>query len=1250
MAINPDIRDQAYQFFVEEAPELLQDLESGLLTLTQDHSTAKIHSLMRAAHTIKGGAASVGLEPIATLAHRLETILKALYSDDLIIDTDLENQLLQAYDCLQLPLMQQITTGGFDAEYALAIADPIFMQLETRCGEALAQTDAYIPSSAELGVNMVAAIFEVDVVQGLEFLSSVVTNAETSEVAGALRAQMEVFAGFAELLNLPEFATIAATVQDALSAHPDRALEITRLALIDFERYRQAVLAGQTRNVGMSEALLNLANGNPDFIDLSQTQQDAIARTESLFNDEIGDEDENLDDFNFSLVESIFGKEIAISLTEPDLDVDDFDIDRALNIDLDFDLNSNSGIDLNTDISSDVSSDIDIDVNVDRDVSVNVNATRDTDINDDVKSYAAINTDFALDPEVEVNFNVEIGSELNAEIDAEIDTEINVSPGFVSIANSDLDSYSTDSTHVVDPDDGAIETTHYFTFTDPAATQSQFLEEDAAIRIESELVDETQSWADSNSFSNTTIETTATAAIETDHLPNLSIYAETSSLVPSQSSSSNAIQVSEPLGLAITHNPTDANRGQRDEPITPNLTVRVDSDRLDRINSIVGELAISHNSLFLQNEQLQGTIRELLNRFSRFQTQASQLRQLSDQMLVAPERYGSNLETSMRRGNGTPEAPGSSNPQFYTSSYQAAAPSPAVEFDSLEMDSYSALHFQLQGIIEELVQLEEAVDDIAFYARQSNQTLHQQRPMLTRLQDEVTWSRMVPIAEVLNRFPRMLRDLSATYHKPVTLDLVGTEVLIDKAILEKLYDPLLHIIRNAFDHGIEAPHIRQHRGKPEQGKIEIQTYHRGNQTVIEVKDDGQGLNLDRIRGRVFELGWLTTEQLSAATPAQLFEFIFEPGFSTAHQVSKLSGRGVGLDVVRSQLQSIKGSVTVESFPGKGTTFTLRLPLMLTIAKLVICSASSATVALSIDSLAEILTPKSDQTKQSGAQRFLYWQQQIIPVYRIADLLDYRCPLPETASKKVLASVASPQDWAPPMLVFRKDQQVFALEVDQVLTEQELIIKPFSQTIAAPHYTYGCTILADGSLVPVIDTIALLSSEFAPPAAKPQDANDVNLTQNHSLGYHPPARAALGQAATAIQAPVKTPVKMVKAPTILVVDDAATLRRSLALSLEREGFRVLQARDGREAIDQLQQRSSIQLVVCDIEMPNMNGFEFLNYRRQDPNLSKIPVVILTSRSNEKHRWLAMQLGATAYFTKPYLEQVFLEAIADLTEIR
>ncbi|HBK65177.1 MAG TPA: hybrid sensor histidine kinase/response regulator, partial [Cyanobacteria bacterium UBA11166] len=498
---------------------------------------------------------------------------------------------------------------------------------------------------------------------------------------------------------------------------------------------------------------------------------------------------------------------------------------------------------------------------------------------------------------------------------------------------------------------------------------------------------------------------------------------------------------------------------------THNLSVRVDIERLERMNNLVGELAINRNSLSLQHQQLQGAVRDLLNRFARFGSLVTLLQEVSDQMLVNASSLGSIASHS---------GSGFNLPLSVTKTIDnGQRTTENSHFDSLEMDRYGVLHSRLQGILEEIIQLEESVDDIAIFAKKSDQSLEQQRQRLAYLRDELMWARMLPIGEVVNRFPRVLRELSTNYNKPVNLKLTGTGVLVDKAVLEKLYDPLLHLLRNAFDHGIESPEIRRKIGKQEVGQIEIKTYHKGSQTIIEIRDDGQGLNTEKIGYRARELGLISAEELVTISNNRLWELIFEPGFSTANQVSAISGRGVGLDVVRRQLRSLKGNLSVTSAPGIGTTFTLRLPLTLTIAKLLVCFIGTTALALPSDSIEEIIIPKANQLKQSGNQRFLHWQEQLLPTYRMADLLKYTCPLPDTFPSKALVAVPSPENWALPMLIFKQDRQAFALEIDRLVTEQELVIKPFSNAISPPNYAYGCTILGDGSVIPVIDAIALL---------------------------------------------------------------------------------------------------------------------------------------------------------------------------------
>ena len=1075
MSLNPDIRDRAYQFFIEEAQELLQTLETGLLNLSEDRSTNQVHELMRAAHSLKGGAASVDLDAIKTLAHRLEDFFKALYSDKVDFDSELESLLLEAYDCLRSPLTEQMETGTFDAQSALVNAEPIFTQLEELLGDALKEADSYIPTSADLGIDIVNSIFEADVAQLLEHLTTVLADSNQEEVAREIKAQAEVFTEFAELFKLPGFGEIARAAITAINNHPEKAVEIGNLMLADCQLARDLVLAGD-----------RLRGGEPSEALLTLSQSERLVCSEDTESQE-----------TFSL-ENVFGDDLEISPEEEQILVSDESTPEIIPLDSVF--------------------------------------------GDDLK-------------DITEEEQILVSDESTPEI-------------------IPLDSVFGD----------ALETPVRL-FSKSNDSSNNLAEEEESLNIpQPNNLDE------------------AIDSIERifDKLPPLQ-----SGFLPSSPS--------QPKKEVTTTRRNKVKSNQHKDQNITNLTVRIDLNRLERMNNIIGELVINRNSLSLQNEQLQHNVKELVRKFTRFHKITVQLREFSDHTLIESERLQSNYVSSIKN-------------HFSTINIDRA------EFDSLEMDRYSQLHTLLQKVLEEMMQLEEGVEDISLFARQSDLTIKQQRQMLGQMRDELMWARMLPLDQIMQRFPRMLRNLSNQYKKPVTLNLTGTGVLVDKAVLEKLYDPLMHLLRNAFDHGIEPPEIRRQQGKSAKGNITINAYYQGNQTVIKVQDDGRGLNLTKIASKAIKQGLLSVEQAQIATKEELLDLIFEAGFSTADKVSELSGRGVGMNVVRSQLQLLKGTITVNSSPGKGTTFTLKLPLTLTIAKLLVCSLGSTAFALPSDSIEEIIIPKSDQIKLSGRQRFLFWNQQLIPIYAVKNLLKYNCPIYSAGlQSKTFDTVASPVDWALPLLLLRIGQQLFALEIDKLITEQELVIKPFGKAITPPSYTYGCTILGDGTLLPVVNGIVLINKALGLSTIQEQN----NLNPTHQLEV-----ADDLEVETKDNQPETVSLKTINQLKILVVDDSTTLRKTMALSLEKQGYCVLQAGDGRQALEQLKDRSGIDLIICDVEMPNMNGFEFLSVRRRDSKLSQIPVIMLTSRSGEKHRSLARQLGANAYFTKPYIEQEFM----------
>ncbi|MDJ0897905.1 MAG: hybrid sensor histidine kinase/response regulator [Xenococcus sp. MO_188.B8] len=1074
--MDSENRDYAYQFFLEEAPELLQILETGLLDLQQDSDPAKIHDLMRAAHSLKGGAATVGLNGIKTIAHRLETIFKALYVEK-EIDTELETLLLKAYDCLRSPLNEQITTGSYDEESALANADSTLKLIETRLGDALLEADNYVPSSTDLGVDLVASIFETDVVQGIEHLSKIIAAPQEYELETELRTQAEVFVGFAEMLSLPGFGAIASGTLDALNANPAAVLEIATVALDDFLAAKELVLGGD-RDCG----------GSPSETLLAFSQE---AKLQSVENPVIAP----------GLQDSI-AAEAFIELEPSNI----IDIEQVLG---DEDEPTGDSIPLETLLES------------------------------------SQNTKLQLIEDLEPAAMSEAPSKAAASIEAE-------PPNIIAMEQV-----------LEDKDEPAGES---------SLSEALF---DSSQDTKLQLIEDFEPASMSEDSS------AAAAPIESE-LSKIAADSSSSSLGLVRQSASAASAPASP-------EPKEPETGKQPAQLKPaaNLKIRVDSQRLEKINNFVGELVINRNSQALQQEQLQTILSKFQDRLEQFNRLTYQFQEISDRISVAPSHNSSNDTTSLG------------------------------DFDALEMDRYGKVYSLIQEIVEETMQFEEAVDDFVLFKRQSEDTIKQQHKTLSRLGEELMWARMMPLKQLLGAFPRALRDLSVKYQKPVNFKMSGTEVLVDKGILEKLHDPLLHLLRNAFDHGIESPEVRRQQGKPENGQIDVCAYHQGNRTLIEIKDDGRGLDVEKIARRAIDKGWLSVKELAEIDHDKLLDFIFEPGFSTAEEVSDLSGRGVGLNVVRSQLEEIKGIVTLNSTLGKGTTFTLSLPLSQTISSMLICLVDSSAVAIPAANVQEVIFPKADSIKRSGNQRVLSWREQLLPVYRLNDLLEYRYPSPICSRSKAFSNISGANNDTLPLLIINQGQDHFALEAEGLGQEQELVIKPLTGAIATPKYIYGCTILGDGILVPAIAPTALLAYIREQKSANP--AHYENLT-----------------ALTALR-------KKNVIPTALAVDDSAMMRRILTRTLEKVGYRVLTAKDGWEALELLNRSSQVQLIVSDLEMPNLNGLELLHRLRQDAELSKIPVAMLTSRSNDKHRNLAMTLGASAYLTKPYIEQEFLDEL-------
>ncbi|RMF21834.1 MAG: hybrid sensor histidine kinase/response regulator [Cyanobacteria bacterium J083] len=667
-------------------------------------------------------------------------------------------------------------------------------------------------------------------------------------------------------------------------------------------------------------------------------------------------------------------------------------------------------------------------------------------------------------------------------------------------------------------------------------------------------------------------------------------------------------------------------------------TIRVVIKQLDLLNHTIGELLIDENQQNLQSEKVYSLAQEARQDFWRCQKQLGKIYEWSKKK----NRRKPEKKANIAAFNLFPSSFNQSNSVILAEDKDLQ-----IGFDELEMDVYSDLHLLLEKLNSKMNQLAEKIELVERELEKSNFYRGKRKQLLNRAQAELFQTRTIPLGTVLNRLPRALQLMVATHHKPAELHLSGTEVLVDKAIAEKLYEPLLHLLRNAYDHGIETSEIRQKQAKSITGQITIRAYNQGHRTIIEVRDDGQGLNWQSIRNQAVAKNLLSPSAAVEADTKQLAEILFEPGFSTAEKVTDLSGRGVGLDVVRNQLQSLQSTVRVSSQTGQGTTFTLQLPLNLTTARLLVCQSQGVTYALMSEAINQILLPSPEQIQRrqtitgDNSQTFFLWQQekneQLVPVYSLDNLVDYQYPLVLPEKNSVLSPFPLRQkEHRPnPLLMLHRDGDYLSLQVEQILIEQELVIKSLGKMPGLPDYIQGYTVLADTSLALVINPLELAEIAWQ---------NNFSISFSQRQTKHPVISSEVNQASQPLSLPASPPIQS-NSSTILVVEDSLVQRQSLVFTLKKAGYRVKQAENGKKALNQCKEAQDISLVICDVEMPVMNGFEFLQNCQQEPELSQIPVVMLTTRSGEKHRQLAFSLGAKAYLTKPYAESRLLATIAN-----
>jgi chemosensory pili system protein ChpA (sensor histidine kinase/response regulator) len=527
-------------------------------------------------------------------------------------------------------------------------------------------------------------------------------------------------------------------------------------------------------------------------------------------------------------------------------------------------------------------------------------------------------------------------------------------------------------------------------------------------------------------------------------------------------------------------------------------------------------------------------------------------------------------------------------------------------FDPLEFDRFSRMQELTRFLAESLGDVITLHQGLQKNLDEAELAIHAQARLNRELQQGLMGVRLVPLGNLADRFYRIVRQTAKELDKKANLELKGTRVELDRSVLEKITAPFEHLLRNAIAHGLETPAGRSAAGKPDIGEIQIDAVQRGNEVVLSVTDDGAGLNFKRIREKAVASKLLAPDV--DLPDSQLAQFIFITGFTTATEVSQVSGRGVGLDVVKNEITSLGGRVEISSSAGRGTTFTITLPLTLAVTQAVMVRAGATIHAVPSVMIEQVQEYKAQPYADVLAKGEIVWKENR---YALRSLL----PLLGEADTPTPARQI-------PVLLLKSGVQRAAIRVDEIIGNREVVVKTIGPQLARLAGISGATVLGNGQVVLILNPVQLVHFEgAATAAAAPMPAAPASLP-----GVPAPSRAA--------------------APVVMVVDDSLTVRKITSRMLAREGYGFVTAKDGVDALQQLQDLTP-DCILLDVEMPRMDGFEFTRNVRADEGTRAIPIIMITSRTADKHRNHAIELGVNEYMGKPYQEDQLLALIKRYT---
>ena len=598
-------------------------------------------------------------------------------------------------------------------------------------------------------------------------------------------------------------------------------------------------------------------------------------------------------------------------------------------------------------------------------------------------------------------------------------------------------------------------------------------------------------------------------------------------------------------------------------------TVRVNAQLLEDLVNLAGETSITR---------------------SRMEQQISDFSHTLDEMSATNER----LREQLRRMEIETEAQILFREQDLGSRYDE-------DFDPLEMDRYSTIQQLSRALSESASDLTDLRETMSDKVRDAETLLLQQSRTNTELQEGLMKTRMIPFSAMVPRLRRIVRQITGELDKQAEFEVHNAEGEMDRTVLERMIAPLEHMLRNALDHGIETVDERRAAGKPETGRITLSLSREGGEIVLRLQDDGAGISIDRVRDKARRQNMLNEDE--NLSDREILQFILQPGFSTAAAVTQISGRGVGMDVVASEIKQVGGSLDIDSRVGQGTTFTVRLPFTVSVNRALMVTTGEDYYAIplnTIEGIVRVSTWELEEFYQPDAPLYEYAGQH----YR----LQYLGALLNSEHQPKLQGQSLPL----PVILVRGAEQPMALQVDSLLGSREIVVKSLGPQFNTVRGVSGATILGNGNVVVILDLPAMVRADI--------------LSQRQRMLSQMQQRGRREERPT----------------LVMVVDDSVTVRKVTSRLLERNGMDVLLAKDGLDAVAQLQDHTP-DVILLDIEMPRMDGFEVASFVRHDEHLSHIPIIMITSRTGDKHRERAMNIGVNEYLGKPFQEQELLETL-------